>query len=52
MKTLDSGASAQEIMKISPQFREHAAMIHHGLERFEKGAAAAGTAIGGTRLRH
>lgn len=27
----------REIMKISPQFREHAAMIHHGLERFEKG---------------
>mmetsp|Transcript_165664 Transcript_165664/g.531826 ORF Transcript_165664/g.531826 Transcript_165664/m.531826 type:complete len:1024 (+) Transcript_165664:75-3146(+) len=27
----------REIMKINPQFREHAAMIHQGLERLEKG---------------
>mmetsp|Transcript_13380 Transcript_13380/g.29240 ORF Transcript_13380/g.29240 Transcript_13380/m.29240 type:complete len:1023 (-) Transcript_13380:235-3303(-) len=27
----------REIMKVNPQFREHAAMIHHGLERLEKG---------------
>jgi len=27
----------REIMKINPQFREHAAMIHQGLERLERG---------------
>eukprot|EP00931_Biecheleriopsis_adriatica_P046540 TRINITY_DN26741_c0_g1_i2.p1 TRINITY_DN26741_c0_g1~~TRINITY_DN26741_c0_g1_i2.p1 ORF type:complete len:1059 (+),score=282.21 TRINITY_DN26741_c0_g1_i2:49-3177(+) len=27
----------REIMKINPQFREHASMIHQGLERLERG---------------
>eukprot|EP00929_Paragymnodinium_shiwhaense_P080698 TRINITY_DN42103_c0_g2_i1.p1 TRINITY_DN42103_c0_g2~~TRINITY_DN42103_c0_g2_i1.p1 ORF type:complete len:1098 (-),score=270.61 TRINITY_DN42103_c0_g2_i1:418-3288(-) len=27
----------REIMKINPQFREHAAMIHSGIERLERG---------------
>jgi Lon-like ATP-dependent protease len=27
----------REIMKINPQFREHAAMIHQGIERLERG---------------
>lgn len=31
----------REIMKINPQFREHAAMIHAGLERLEQSDASA-----------
>jgi len=33
----ESMHTIREIMKINPQFREHASMIHSGLERLERG---------------